>query len=48
MEVPRLPTARHRRFIQVGMMCCSPQRAGFKASFADFAVGPAIARELHD
>jgi regulation of enolase protein 1 (concanavalin A-like superfamily) len=32
---------------RVGMMACSPQRAGFEASFAGFAVGPAISRELH-
>jgi regulation of enolase protein 1 (concanavalin A-like superfamily) len=31
----------------VGMMACSPQRAGFEASFADLAVGPAISRDLH-
>jgi regulation of enolase protein 1 (concanavalin A-like superfamily) len=29
------------------MMACSPQRAGFEAGFTDFAVGPAISRELH-
>jgi regulation of enolase protein 1 (concanavalin A-like superfamily) len=32
---------------QIGMMACSPRRAGFAAGFADFAVGPAISRELH-
>jgi regulation of enolase protein 1 (concanavalin A-like superfamily) len=32
---------------RIGMMACSPQRAGFEASFADFTVGPAISRELH-
>jgi regulation of enolase protein 1 (concanavalin A-like superfamily) len=32
----------------VGMMCCSPQREGFEVTFADFSVGPPIARELHD
>jgi len=31
----------------IGMMACSPQRAGFEARFAGFAVGPAIPRELH-
>jgi regulation of enolase protein 1 (concanavalin A-like superfamily) len=25
---------------QVGPMCCSPQRAGFRAEFRDFAIGP--------
>ena len=32
----------------VGVMCCSPQREGFEVTFSQFAVGPAIARELHD
>ena len=40
-----LPPSRN---IDVGMMCCSPQRHGFKATFSGFSVGPAIARELHD
>jgi regulation of enolase protein 1 (concanavalin A-like superfamily) len=25
---------------QVGVMCCSPQRAGFEVRFSDFAVTP--------
>jgi len=33
--------------VDIGMMCCSPQREGFEATFRDFIVGPAIARELH-
>ncbi len=36
------------RSVDVGMMCCSPQREGFEASFCDFTVGPPISRELHD
>lgn len=32
----------------VGLMACSPQRAGFRARFADFEVGPPISRQLHD
>lgn len=32
---------------RIGMMACSPQRARLEASFTDFAVGPAISRELH-
>jgi regulation of enolase protein 1 (concanavalin A-like superfamily) len=32
---------------QIGMMACSPQRAGFEARFTGFSVGPAISRELH-
>jgi regulation of enolase protein 1 (concanavalin A-like superfamily) len=31
----------------VGIMACSPQRAGFEATFRDLQVGPAIARDLH-
>ncbi|MBZ9861201.1 DUF1349 domain-containing protein [Mesorhizobium sp. CA12] len=33
--------------VDVGMMCCSPQREGFEATFSGFTIGPAIARELH-
>jgi len=33
---------------QVGVMCCSPQRAGFEARFEDFAIGEPISRDLHD
>jgi regulation of enolase protein 1 (concanavalin A-like superfamily) len=29
------------------MTACSPQREGFEARFADFMVGPPIARQLH-
>lgn len=36
------------RTVDVGMMCCSPQREGFEATFADFTVGPPISRDLHD
>jgi regulation of enolase protein 1 (concanavalin A-like superfamily) len=31
----------------VGAMCCSPERAGFRASFRDFAIGPPTTNELH-
>jgi uncharacterized protein len=34
--------------VDIGIMCCSPQRAGFKVAFRDFFLGPPIARELHD
>ncbi|PCE28914.1 hypothetical protein BWP39_01585 [Paraburkholderia acidicola] len=34
--------------IDVGVMCSSPERAGFEATFRDFQVGPAIDRSLHD
>jgi uncharacterized protein len=35
------------RFIDVGMMCCSPERDGFKVKFSEFSLGPAIPRDLH-
>ena len=34
--------------VDIGMMCCSPQREGFEVTFSDFSVGPAISKELHD
>jgi len=33
--------------VDVGMMCCSPQREGFEVTFSGFSVGPPISRELH-
>lgn len=36
------------RLIDIGMMCCSPQRKGFEVTFSGFSLGPAIPRELHD
>ncbi|MFD1882288.1 DUF1349 domain-containing protein [Paracoccus pacificus] len=32
---------------QAGVMACSPQRAGFTATFRDISIGPAIPRQLH-
>jgi uncharacterized protein len=34
--------------LAVGPMCCSPQRAGFEASFRNFNVGQAISSDLHE
>lgn len=34
--------------IDIGMMCCSPEREGFEVTFADFTIGPPVARQLHD
>ena len=34
--------------VDVGMMCCSPQREGFEAMFSGFTVGPVISRDLHE
>jgi regulation of enolase protein 1 (concanavalin A-like superfamily) len=36
------------RALDVGMMCCSPQRAGFQAELSDFRIGPVAATGLHD
>ena len=33
--------------VQVGVMLCSPERAGFAASFTDFVVSDPISRDLH-
>ena len=32
----------------VGVMCCSPEHAGFEARFEDFALTEPISRDLHD
>ena len=34
--------------IRVGPMCCSPQRAGFEASFRKFEIGTPTSDSLHD
>jgi uncharacterized protein len=39
--LPRSPA------VQIGLMCCSPQREGFEVIFHAFSVGPAIDRALH-
>ncbi|MER8428869.1 DUF1349 domain-containing protein [Mesorhizobium caraganae] len=36
------------RSVDVGMMCCSPQREGFEVTFSGFTVGPPISGLLHD
>lgn len=33
---------------RVGIMACSPERAGFRAVFSDYTCGPAIPRALHE
>jgi hypothetical protein len=33
---------------RVGVMACSPERAGFEAEFRQVRLGPAIDRKLHD
>ena len=32
---------------EIGVMACSPERAGFRAEFKDISVGPPITRTLH-
>jgi regulation of enolase protein 1 (concanavalin A-like superfamily) len=34
--------------VQAGIMCCSPERAGFEVRFTDVSIGPPIDRRLHD
>jgi len=31
--------------VAVGLMCCSPERAGLEATFRDFRIGPPISRD---
>jgi regulation of enolase protein 1 (concanavalin A-like superfamily) len=31
--------------VDVGVLCCSPERAGLRATFRDFRVGPPISRD---
>jgi len=33
--------------IQIGMMCCSPERGGFEVTFTDFNITDPISRDLH-
>jgi regulation of enolase protein 1 (concanavalin A-like superfamily) len=33
---------------RVGPMCCTPERAGLKARFSDFRLGPPTGKNLHD
>ena len=33
---------------RVGLMCCSPERAGFTAVYSDFQLGGPITRDLHE
>jgi regulation of enolase protein 1 (concanavalin A-like superfamily) len=33
---------------QVGPMCCTPERAGLRVLFSDFALSPPLGRDLHD
>jgi uncharacterized protein len=33
--------------VQVGLMACSPKRAGFQVEFFDFKLGDPVSREIH-
>lgn len=43
----RLAALTEAETLQVGVMCCSPQRAGFEATFSDFRLGEPVSRDLH-
>jgi uncharacterized protein len=34
--------------VDVGVMCCSPEREGFEVVFRDLTIGAPISRQLHD
>ena len=34
--------------VEIGMMCCTPERGGLQVTFRNFHVGPPIAKALHD
>jgi regulation of enolase protein 1 (concanavalin A-like superfamily) len=44
LRLARLPMG---EAVKVGPMCCSPERAGFRARFRAFRVGPPISADLH-
>lgn len=46
-QMVRLAYLKPSDALQVGVMCCSPEREGFAVTFRDFQVGPPIARALH-
>jgi regulation of enolase protein 1 (concanavalin A-like superfamily) len=47
-RMARLAWLKPHASLFVGMMCCSPLRAGFEVVFKDFTIGPPIARDLHE
>jgi regulation of enolase protein 1 (concanavalin A-like superfamily) len=46
-QVARVAAFPYEDITQIGMMCCSPERAGFEAEFRNFKVGAAVAPPLH-
>ncbi|WP_309083436.1 DUF1349 domain-containing protein [Chelativorans sp.] len=47
-KLARLAYLRPAPAMQVGVMCCSPEREGFEVTFRDFSIGAPISRQLHD
>jgi regulation of enolase protein 1 (concanavalin A-like superfamily) len=46
-QMMRLAYLKPAAGLQVGVMCCSPEREGFEVTFRDFEIGPPIDRALH-
>lgn len=46
-QMARLAYLQPAAALQVGLMCCSPEREGFEVAFRDFEIGPPIDRALH-
>jgi regulation of enolase protein 1 (concanavalin A-like superfamily) len=46
-QMVRLAYLKPSEALQVGLMCCSPEREGFEVTFRDFQIGPPIDRALH-
>jgi regulation of enolase protein 1 (concanavalin A-like superfamily) len=46
-QMVRLAYLKPSEALQVGVMCCSPEREGFEVTFHDFEIGPPIDRALH-
>ncbi len=46
-QMVRLAYLKPQAELQVGVLCCSPEREGFEVTFRDFKIGPPIDRALH-
>jgi regulation of enolase protein 1 (concanavalin A-like superfamily) len=46
-QMVRLAYLKPSEALQVGVMCCSPEREGFEVTFRDFQIGAPIDRALH-
>jgi len=46
-QMLRLAHLQASEVLQVGIMCCSPEREGFEVTFRDLKIGPPIDRALH-